>query len=675
MPGSGHLGPPKARLCHFFDNRGHRISLHGEYGCPRSASSCHFVHPSDPEWETIVRRETRRFSDDHSARPSPASPSRGRERRRSTSFDRVPTSPRRGTVRIRTPVRRQPSSRSPRRDDPPHDRDVRHGPPRHEPSHERPTLIERIDRKPAHVIPQPSKPPTQPSMSHTNIRGSSDRDFKSSSVKGTATATPSGATTSALPSEIATKPSGPVAVPLRRPFSEALPPPPLQNLSPPGDDTMSPEQRRAVWDKRIALMADATKEFMELEKLEQDVQLRRHQVQTSAFTTLPSDIRTTFQTGLANAESAYEKKKDSYNSIINRLSETTFWPAVPSQRVGELETKLKEAKTMLGGLADGVGQLYKKIEGLYEERGGGTTAKRSGMNEDLAAGSGDGAVHTKKRRRLSINGSDDATPSDIRENVESIKSTIREIEDHLHEVENDISQHSCHIMELLEVKMEEKIEDIARNTDISSLVEVRLGPQTVKTIQAFSESFAHADREIGELAQEVAELIPKLDSLKHDNDLFKQEEAANKELLAELTKADQENTEALARLQSEAKLLQSAFAAHSTRGIRPPLPLLPSSPLPKPFMDAIEGTIQKQVHEQILPIFAEARLNTERTAQARDIELYEKLVSYKSGQTSKLPQLISAWLERHPDYLSQALAVAAASAKSSGSGGSSRVST
>lgn len=433
-------------------------------------------------------------------------------------------------------------------------------------------------------------------------------------------------------------------------------------------------------------MADATKEFMELEKLEQDVQSRRRHVQTSAFAALPSDIRTSFQTGLANAESAYEKKKDSYNGVINTLSETTFWPAVPSQKVGELETKLKEAKTMLGGLADDVGQLYKKIEGLYEDRGR-TNAKRPGVNEDVStAGSGDGAVHTKKRRRLSINGSDDATPSAIREDVESIKNTIREIEDHLHEVENDVAQHSCHIMDQLEVKIEEKIEDIARNADISSLAEVRLGPQTAKTIQAFSESFAHADREIGELAQEVAELIPKLESLKRDNDLFKQEEATNKELLAEvralrfccshsltdeghlqLTKADQENAEALARLQNEAKLLQSAFAAHATRAVRPLLPQLPTSPLPKPFMDAIEGTIQKQVHEQILPIFADARVNTERTAQARDMELYEKLVGYKSGQTSKLPQLISAWLERHPDYLSQALAVAAAS---SGSGGS-----
>lgn len=84
-------------------------------------------------------------------------------------------------------------------------------------------------------------------------------------------------------------------------------------------------------------------------------------------------------------------------------------------------------------------------------------------------------------------------------------------------------------------------------------------------------------------------------------------------------------------------------------------------------MNAIEGTIEKQVHEQILPLFAEARTNTERIAQARDMELYEKLVGYKSGQASKLPQLISAWLERHPEY-HPALTAAAASAKSSGSG-------
>ena len=242
-------------LCQYFDNRGHRITLHGEHGCPRSPSSCHFVHPTDPEWEYLVRRDTRRFSDDHSARRSPASPTRGRDRRRSPSFDRVPTSPRRGSgVHIRSPVRRRPSSRSPRRDDPPHDRDVRYGPPRHEPSHERPTLIERLDldRKPVYP-PQPSRPPSQPAMSsHTNFRGPSDHDIKSSSVKGTAAATPSGATTSAPPSEIVTKPSGPVAVPLPRSFSEVLPPPPLQNLSPPGDDTMSPEQQRAVWDKRVA---------------------------------------------------------------------------------------------------------------------------------------------------------------------------------------------------------------------------------------------------------------------------------------------------------------------------------------------------------------------------------------------------------------------------------------
>ncbi len=81
------------------------------------------------------------------------------------------------------------------------------------------------------------------------------------------------------------------------------------------------------------------------------------------------------------------------------------------------------------------------------------------------------------------------------------------------------------------------------------------------------------------------------------------------------------------------------------------------------------------MHEQILPILAETRTDTERIAKARDMELYEKFIGDKPDQ-SKLAQLISAWIERHPEYTHQALtAAAAASAKSSGAGGSSRVST
>ncbi|KAH9063427.1 hypothetical protein EDB87DRAFT_1681478 [Lactarius vividus] len=669
----------------FFDIRGHRVHQHGEFGCPRTSTTCHFVHPSDPEWESVVRGEGRRFSDDHSARRSPGSPPRGRDRRRSPSLDRQRSAlsprrqrtPPRGSVRVRSPVRRHDSSRSPRRDDHPpphyHDRDVR--PPRRSSSHERLTLAQRIDLnpRPDHV---PPKAPPKLVMSHTSSRDRpSEQEAKSSPItpaKGIAPAPPSSATTSKPSSETASKPSGPVAAPSHRPFSEVLPPPPIQkNSSQPSDDVTTPEQRRAVWERRITLMADATKEFMELDKLGQDMQMRRRQVQSPGFAALPSDVKATFQTGLTNAESAYQKKKDSFNSLINKLSETDFWPPVPSQRAGELEAKLKEAKTMLGGLADGVGQLYKRIEGLYEQRSGGP--KRSGPDEDVEMA--DGAIRTKKRRRLSINGSDDTTPSDIREDVESIKNTIREIDDHLHEVENDISQHSCHVMEMLEEKIEEKIEEIARNADVSSLVEVRLGPQTTKTFQAYSESFAQADREIGELAQEVAELIPKLDSLKRENDLFKQEEATSKELLAELVKADQENAEALARLQADAESLGNTLKAQANRATRSSLPSLPTYPIPKPFMDAITTSVQQQVHEQILPILAETRIDTERIANARDMELYERLVGDKTDQSSKLAQLVSAWIERHPDYVHQALTAVTASAKDSGAGGSGRAST
>jgi phage shock protein A len=280
-------------------------------------------------------------------------------------------------------------------------------------------------------------------------------------------------------------------------------------------------------------MADATQEYMDLGKLEKDVESRRRQVQSPAFNTLPSAIRDSFQASLANATTACERKKASLNKALSKLSETDFWPAVPSQNLGDMESKLTEAKTMLGGLADSVSQLYKRIESLYERRTGGGSSEGG----TVAPGSGDGdATHTKKRRRLSVDGGDtaatDTTSPDMREDVESIRDTIREIEDRLQEMENDLNQHTRNIMEQLEAKMDEKIEEIARQTDISALVgDHKLGSQTAETIQTFQDNFDQADREIAELAQEVGDLIPQLDALQRENDISKQEEAAEKELL------------------------------------------------------------------------------------------------------------------------------------------------
>jgi septal ring factor EnvC (AmiA/AmiB activator) len=288
-------------------------------------------------------------------------------------------------------------------------------------------------------------------------------------------------------------------------------------------------------------MADATQEYIDLGKLEKDVESRRRQVQSAAFSALPSDVRNAFEASLKSAETNYEKKKVSLDGAINRLSETDFWPAIPSQKVGDMEAKLKEAKTMLGSLADSVGQLYKRIEGLCGQRPSLPSSSPSGVDEGATAGgSGDADSRAKKRRRVSsADGGDhgedaDATPPEVREDVESIKDTIREIEDRLQEVENDMTQRSLDIIEQLEVKMDEKIEEIARSADVAALVDSQLGPQTTRAIQAFDESFAQADREISELAQEMADLLPRLDELQRDNDLFKQDEVADKELFAQV---------------------------------------------------------------------------------------------------------------------------------------------
>jgi hypothetical protein len=126
-------------------------------------------------------------------------------------------------------------------------------------------------------------------------------------------------------------------------------------------------------------------------------------------------------------------------------------------------------------------------------------------------------------------------------------------------------------------------------------------------------------------------------------------------------KADQENAEAIARLQEEAKTLRTALTTKRA------LPATPAVPLSAPFIEAIKGSIITQVHEQILPIVAQTRTEMERIAKTRDTELYEKLKD-KLDQSLKMSELISTWIESNPDDARQALAAATAGAEAGGAG-------
>jgi len=135
-------------------------------------------------------------------------------------------------------------------------------------------------------------------------------------------------------------------------------------------------------------------------------------------------------------------------------------------------------------------------------------------------------------------------------------------------------------------------------------------------------------------------------------------------------KADQDNAEAITRLQEEAKTLRSALTAHAKRG----LPATPAMPLSAPFMEAIKGSIVTQVQEHILPIVSKTRTEMEHVAKTRDTELYEKLKD-KLDQSLKMSQLLSTWIESNPDDARQALAAATAGAQASGAGSASSVLT
>lgn len=132
-----------------------------------------------------------------------------------------------------------------------------------------------------------------------------------------------------------------------------------------------------------------------------------------------------------------------------------------------------------------------------------------------------------------------------------------------------------------------------------------------------------------------------------------------------MVKTDQENAEAIARLQEEAKTLRGALTAQTKRA----LPAVPVPPFPGPFMNVIKGSVAAQVHEQVLPVLAQVRGEMERVAKIRDAELYEKLRD-KLDQSAKMSQLIATWIEHNPDEAHRTLAAAAARAQVDGAGGS-----
>jgi len=267
------LGPPKTRRCHvrpwlllyiphaltsfacqFFDSEGRQV----QSGCSRRPSACHFIHPSEPEWSTR-HTDNRRYAGEGSSRRSLASSSsyHGRERRRSPSVDRQRAAPDSGPKRRRTPPRGSSAHHS--------DRDQPRSPLRGaSPPRGRGSLSTNRDVRPLphrssshdlpHPNPQPDHAPKSTSKPTLPKMGSGDHSsgkeitilpvgsFKSPALPTLSTAP------KASSEATSTIPSGSAKMPPRS-FSEVLPPPPMNFAS---RDEMTPEQRRAVWERRVA---------------------------------------------------------------------------------------------------------------------------------------------------------------------------------------------------------------------------------------------------------------------------------------------------------------------------------------------------------------------------------------------------------------------------------------
>ncbi len=261
--------------CQYFDNEGHRIQRGVEYGCPRTADSCHFIHPIEPEWtlapagsssSLLSRIENWRPAGKTSPPHSPSSSTsfHARERRPSYSIDHHAVPADSSSKRWRSPPRgssahtlhsdRSPIllPQSPRRGaSPPYHRHRSSSTTTHD-AWSLPLRTSSNDR-PLSYPPQPDPvPPRSDSKPPLSKMGSDDRlSRKESSLK--SPALPAASTAFKAPAEITSKAPSASSNLVSWTFSEVLPPPPSMNPSPPRPRVeMTAAQRRAVWEKRVA---------------------------------------------------------------------------------------------------------------------------------------------------------------------------------------------------------------------------------------------------------------------------------------------------------------------------------------------------------------------------------------------------------------------------------------
>ncbi|KAF8163749.1 hypothetical protein B0H34DRAFT_696674 [Crassisporium funariophilum] len=429
----------------------------------------------------------------------------------------------------------------------------------------------------------------------------------------------------------------PVYPPAPKESAPVQPPPPPPDLPPSlalasGSPVRDPslEEKRSMWETRLNILADSERARERLAELEEDSTHAENIVGTKFFALLPEADQKRLTKELADIQRQREEARRAHQNALDKLLKSDSWPMVPpavddrmDEKHAEIVQYIKELKDMTGEMSKILGDIAVFRPPPSISWAGEDDADENAQN-DMAMDIDQGAPATsRKRRRLSENlegpdGGHAQMPS--QGELNDFLERLVLLEGETSTLQNDSNAHNqemrAEFEDLLEAKMEEL--NLTRADE-----EKKAREEEEQVLNGVRRDIDQTGQEVGELANEIADLIVRVGAMEVDLDKEKRERQESFDKVLQVEQRLQEYTSTRETNARTIQTFQAALAAYTSRPPSPPAsPRMPSSTY---ILQSLEEPLVQAMRSNIMPVVEEVRGQMEKLVQAQSEELYKTL--------------------------------------------------
>ena len=262
---------------------------------------------------------------------------------------------------------------------------------------------------------------------------------------------------------------------------------------------------------RLSLMFTSITSRRDYAKLESDLSHIHLLSNSSLVNNMPEADRALINAQKVALELQKVEKRKEVKESVQKLIGSNFWPILRASQVSELEKTLEETKKHVSEVRSVLDEVKRSCAALFK-------TNASDMTPD--------SDRPSKRRKL--DGDADALEQSSRGNaefmteettreLEAFRDKLTELERHLVDLENDITQRDVVISDEIELHIDARLEEedalyppVREPGEVS---EAEIEAVVDAKNKELAHTVARTGEEIGVLAVEVAELIGKVNAL------------------------------------------------------------------------------------------------------------------------------------------------------------------